>query len=58
MKKRFLECFLPMWAKETLLRENRQLKQETEYLLQRIRELESYIRGFRAGTRQGKRSTQ
>lgn len=47
-----------MWAKETLLRENRQLKQETEYLLQRIRELESYIRGFRAGTRQGKRSTQ
>lgn len=58
MKKWFLNRFLPMWAKETVLRDNRRLKSENEFLLQRIGELESYIRGFRTGMRLGKRSEQ
>ncbi len=37
--------FLPMWAKETVLRENRRLQEENLALQQKIRELESYIRG-------------
>ena len=58
MKKWFLNRFLPMWAKETVLRDNARLRSENEFLLQRIGELESYIRGFRTGMRLGKRSTQ
>ena len=58
MKKWLTDNFLPMWAKETVLRDNRRLKSENEFLLQRIGELESYIRGFRTGMRLGKRSEQ
>ena len=58
MKKWFLNRFLPMWAKETVLRDNARLKSENEFLLQRIGELESYVRGFRTGMRLGKRSAQ
>ena len=49
MKKWFLERFLPMWAKETVLFDNRCLQRENRQLSQRIRELESYIRGLHRG---------
>ncbi len=58
MKKWLLERFLPMWAKETVLRDNRQLRAENEALLQKVRELESYIRGIHTGMRQSKRRSE
>ena len=51
MKKWLLDRFLPMWAKETVLRDNRLLRAENEFLRQQNRELESYIRGIRMGMR-------
>lgn len=45
MKRWLMERFLPMWAKETVLRENRALEKENRHLHSRVRELESYIRG-------------
>ena len=51
MKKWLLEHFLPMWAKETVLRDNKLLKAENEVLRQRINELESYIQGIHLGLR-------
>lgn len=55
MKKWLTERFLPMWAKETVLAENRQLKSENRMLKQRNRELQTYIQGMEAGLRAGKR---
>ena len=55
MKKWFLEQFLPMWAKETVLRDNRQLQRENRQLQQRIRLLESYTQGLEAGIRAGRK---
>ncbi len=49
MKKWLTKQFLPMWAKETVLRDNKLLKQENECLRQKIRELESYIQGVHMG---------
>lgn len=43
--------FLPMWAKETVLRENRQLKEENERLLFQLAEKDAYIDGLQAGMR-------
>ena len=43
--------FLPMWAKETVLRDNKQLRAENEALRVRLGELESYIRGIHMGLR-------
>ena len=51
MKKWFLETFLPMWAKETVLRDNKNLKAENELLRQKLRELENYIQGIHMGLR-------
>ena len=50
MKNYLLQRFLPMWAKETVLRENRALRRENRLLNARVRELESYIRGLRRGS--------
>lgn len=47
--------FLPMWAKETMLRDNRQLERENEALRQKINELEAYITGLQVGLRAVKR---
>ena len=55
MKKWLLERFLPMWAKETVLSDNRQLKRENRRLRQENEQLTSYIRGLEAGIRAGKR---
>ena len=57
MKKWLTERFLPMWAKETVMRENRQLWLENEALRQKISEMECYIRGLHRGLR-GRRSEQ
>ena len=57
MKKWLTERFLPMWAKETVMRENRQLWLENDALRQKISEMECYIRGLHRGLR-GRRSEQ
>ena len=51
MRKWLTERFLPMWAKETVLRDNRSLRAENEMLRVKIGELESYIRGIHLGLR-------
>ena len=49
MRKWLTKHFLPMWAKEPVLRDNKILKEENELLRQKIRELESYIQGVHLG---------
>ena len=51
MKKWLIDRFLPMWAKETVLRDNRLLKEENEVLRQKINKLESYVQGIHVGLR-------
>ena len=55
MKKWLIDHFLPMWAKETVLRENRLLREENDFLWQQNRELERYIQGIRLGMRRARR---
>lgn len=55
MKKWLQNNFLPMWAKETLLVENRHLERENRALQQKNKELEAYIQGIQNGLRAGKR---
>lgn len=49
MKKWLTERFLPMWAKETVLRENRELQEENRRLFQKLREKDAYIKGLHKG---------
>lgn len=58
MKKWLLEHFLPMWAKETVLRDNRLLREENDALCHKVRELEQYIRGIHTGMRHSKRRSE
>lgn len=51
MKKWLQDRFLPLWAKETVLWDNRRLERENAQLHQRIEELEAYIRGMQTGLR-------
>ena len=51
MKKWFLEHFLPMWAKETVLRDNRRLTRDNRQLSRENENLRCYIRGLHAGLR-------
>ena len=51
MKKWLFNNFLPMWAKETVLAQNRQLLQENEKLRHRVAEMQQYIAGMQAGVR-------
>ena len=51
MKKWLCERFLPLWAKETILRENRNLRAENAALTQKVRELEAYIKGVHKAMR-------
>lgn len=55
MKHWLTEHFLPMWAKQTVLSENRQLHRENRLLRQENRELTAYIRGLESGIRAGKK---
>ena len=54
MRKWLIDHFLPMWAKETVLRENRLLREENDFLWQQNRELERYIQGIRLGMRRAR----
>ena len=51
MKKWFQARFLPMWAKESVVRDNRILLRENAALRQQVKELKAYIRGMQAGLR-------
>ncbi len=55
MKKWLTDKFLPMWAKETVLADNRSLQAENERLKGKNRELSAYIRGLEKGLRQNRR---
>ncbi len=54
MKKWFLERFLPMWAKETVFRDNRHLCADNVRLAQENRNLRAYLRGLERGVRMRK----
>ena len=55
MKKWLVEHYLPMWAKESVLRENRQLKRQLRLVEQENREIKAYARGLETGQRAVKR---
>lgn len=55
MKKWLIEGFLPMWAKQTVLEDNRKLAREIRALRSENRELKAYIQGLESGMRAGKR---
>ena len=55
MKKWLQNHFLPMWAKETLLWDNRRLERDKRELQEKNKELEAYIAGMQAGLRACKR---
>ena len=54
-KRWLIERFLPMWAKETLLKENEALRQSVAELQQQISELNSYIDGLETGIKAQRR---
>lgn len=54
-KKWLVDNFLPMWAKETVLRENRSLHQECEELKHKLELQAAYIAGMENGTRSMRR---
>ena len=51
MKKWLLENFLPMWAKQTILQDNKRLARQLRKALQEKDVLESYIKGLHMGLR-------
>ena len=55
MKKWLIEGFLPMWAKQTVLEDNRRLGRELRAIRAENRELRAYIQGIESGMRAGKR---
>ena len=55
MKKWLLEQFLPMWAKESVLRDNRALKRQLRSLEQRLQVQQAYIRGLESGLRSARK---
>ena len=57
MKKWFLERFLPMWAKQTVMKDNRRLLRQLRQVQQENEKLQSYIRGLHAGFRRKHENT-
>ena len=57
MKKWFLEHFLPMWAKETVLADNRRLRAENDELKQKLQRQQAYILGMETALRSLRRIT-
>ena len=55
MRKWFIERFLPMWAKESVLRENRELRRQVRALEQALETQRAYIRGLEKGLRSAKK---
>ena len=51
MKRWFLENFLPFWAKETVLQDNRALRRQVRQLQQENEVLLAYIKGLEKGMR-------
>ena len=51
MKNWFLEKFLPMWAKETVLKDNKALQRRIRALERTLEEKEAYIRGLEIGSK-------
>ena len=51
MRKWLVNNFLPLWAKETVLWENRVLRRENRALEKKIGQLEAYAQGLRTGLR-------
>ena len=56
MKKWLQDRYLPMWAKETVLWDNRRLEREKAQLQQKVDHLEAYIRGLQKGLRTARRA--
>ena len=55
IKKWFLDRFLPMWAKETVLADNKQLQRQVVELEQKLALKEAYIAGLETGIRAQRR---
>lgn len=55
LKRWLIERFLPAWAKETLLKENEELRRTVVKLRQQIGELNSYIDGLETGIKSQRR---
>ncbi len=55
MKKWLMERFLPMWAKESVLRDNRALRRQVRLLEQALEKQRAYIRGLEKGLRSAKK---
>ena len=55
MKKWLIDGVLPMWAKQTVLADNRLLTKEIRTLRKENRELKAYLQGLERGIRAGKR---
>ena len=51
MKKWLIDTFLPMWAKQTVLADNRSMARKIKTLEQENKILSSYIRGLENGLR-------
>lgn len=49
IKEWFLNRFLPMWAKETVLEDNRRMAQELTELRNELEQKKAYISGMVAG---------
>lgn len=57
MKHWLIDQFLPMWAKETVLADNRRLKRQNRALEAENKRLQAYIQGMHMGIRSAKRIT-
>ncbi len=55
MKKWLIDRFLPMWARQTVLADNRALSRQVKDLKQENKALTAYVRGLEAGIRAGRR---
>ena len=51
MKNWLVNKYLPMWAKETVFRDNRELTRKVRQLQQENETLRSYIKGLHRGMR-------
>ena len=51
IKEWFLNHFLPMWAKETVLEDNKRLQNEVEALREELDRKNAYINGMMTGVK-------
>ena len=55
MKRWLVEQFLPMWAKESVLRDNRAMRRQIRELEKQLDIQRSYIRGLESGLKATKK---